>query len=243
MSEKSLFKSEDFMSPPGTNAATGRVYEPLADLGILTSRLTIPRDYWKQFQSVMQENFMPFKEIPPLYGVWQSMLDRCRNKNRKFWKDYGGRGISVCERWLIYENFIVDMGPRPTPKHTIDRKDNDLGYFKENCRWATRKEQQRNQTVTRKVTIEGIEYIAVELAELSGLKTDTIVERAALGLPYASVVTPEKLGFRNGHGAAECRKGHAYTPENTRILPNGNRACRECLRVNARKNWVPRSQR
>jgi hypothetical protein len=75
------------------------------------------------------------------------MMDRCTNRNGQNWADYGGRGITVCERWLIFENFLADMGERP-PGTTIERVENDLGYEPGNCRWATRKQQSRNRRST-----------------------------------------------------------------------------------------------
>jgi hypothetical protein len=82
----------------------------------------------------------------PTYTTWLCMIQRCTNPNQKFFRNYGGRGIKVCERWMTFENFLSDMGERPIGT-TIDRENNDLGYFKENCRWATRKEQQNNLRV------------------------------------------------------------------------------------------------
>lgn len=80
------------------------------------------------------------------YPVWQSMKERCRNKKLKSYKDYGGRGIKVCKRWLnSFTNFINDMGERPTLKHTIDRIDNNKGYYNGNCKWSTITEQTRNR--------------------------------------------------------------------------------------------------
>lgn len=81
----------------------------------------------------------------PEYGVWAAMLRRCTNPNAKDYPNYGGRGITVCERWLDFAAFHADMGDRPTPDHSIDRIENDGGYESGNCRWATRSEQMRNR--------------------------------------------------------------------------------------------------
>ena len=72
------------------------------------------------------------------------MVQRCTNQNNKRWSSYGGRGICVCDRWLKFDNFYADMGDRPLGR-SLDRIDNNLGYFKENCRWATTLEQSRNK--------------------------------------------------------------------------------------------------
>lgn len=91
----------------------------------------------------------------PIYQLWQNMLNRCRNQNMEAFKNYGGRGITVCDRWLSFENFYADMGDRP-PGKSLDRLDNDKGYSPENCAWRTRKEQGLNTRVNRLVTIEGV---------------------------------------------------------------------------------------
>lgn len=77
------------------------------------------------------------------YKTWKSMIQRCTNKKTKEYPNYGGRGIIICEEWKTFSNFFKDMGERPEGK-TIDRKNNNLGYFKENCAWSTRCEQSRN---------------------------------------------------------------------------------------------------
>lgn len=80
------------------------------------------------------------------YGSYQAMKHRCLNPKNKHYINYGGRGITICQRWLdSFRNFMEDMGPKPTPKHTIDRIDSDGNYEPGNCRWATPKEQSKNK--------------------------------------------------------------------------------------------------
>lgn len=80
----------------------------------------------------------------PTYKSWQCMKSRCLDSNDPHYPDYGGRGIKICKRWLKFENFLEDMGKRPEGK-TLDRKNNDKGYSKSNCRWASPKEQANNR--------------------------------------------------------------------------------------------------
>lgn len=85
------------------------------------------------------------------YRTWSGIKDRCLNPNNHTFRYYGGRGIFVCERWkLSYLNFLDDMGRRPSGRHSIDRINNDDGYYKENCRWATKSEQAFNRRPKRK---------------------------------------------------------------------------------------------
>lgn len=85
----------------------------------------------------------------PEYRTWRSMRNRCMNPADRTFKDYGGRGITVCERWAIFDNFLADMGSRPAGR-SLDRVNNDEGYTPDNCRWATPKEQANNRRKARR---------------------------------------------------------------------------------------------
>ena len=91
--------------------------------------------------------------VTRLYAIWSEMRHRCNNPRHRDYKNYGGRHISVCERWQTsFENFHNDMGEPPTTQHTLDRRNNDAGYNPENCRWATQQEQHQNTRRTRWLT-------------------------------------------------------------------------------------------
>lgn len=89
----------------------------------------------------------------PTYLSWHAMIGRCRNVKNKDYDAYGGRGIDVCEHWRSFENFLVDMGERPSGL-TLDRINNDGNYEPGNCRWATHAEQGNNRRPRRRVTLE-----------------------------------------------------------------------------------------
>ncbi len=107
------------------------------------------------------------KRNTKLYHRYHSMYQRCTNPNNPSWHNYGGRGITMCDRWLSsYDNFLADMGEPPTEKHTLERIDNNLGYSPENCMWADRKTQLRNQRRSIIITWNGITRHAKDWCEM-----------------------------------------------------------------------------
>lgn len=106
----------------------------------------------------------------PEHNVWKTLRQRCSNKSNPSYKNYGGRGIKVCARWdSSFENFMIDMGPRPSPRHTIERRDNNGPYSPDNCRWATRAEQNNNTRWNRILVINGERMTLSQAARRAGI--------------------------------------------------------------------------
>lgn len=118
----------------------------------------------------------------PEYRAWQTARLRCTDPNNQAWPHYGGRGITMCERWLnSVEAFISDMGRKPSPEHELDREDNNLGYDPANCRWVLRKVNDRNRRSNRLVTVRGETMTLAEWCELTGLPRTTVQKRLKAG--------------------------------------------------------------
>lgn len=111
------------------------------------------------------------------FGVWNAMWQRCTNPKNKRFDHYGGRGIRVCKRWEHFDLFLKDMGQRPSPRHSIDRIDNDKGYNPRNCRWATPTEQNRNTSRNTVITYAGQTLTLAEWAEETGLSYTALYTR------------------------------------------------------------------
>jgi hypothetical protein len=116
------------------------------------------------------------KHGTPEYRIWKGMIQRCEHPAH--YKNYGSRGIRVCDRWRhSFASFLSDMGERPTPKHQIDRVDNDGMYEPTNCRWATPTENGRNTRHNHLITINGETKCVSEWSEFLGIPTWTVVKR------------------------------------------------------------------
>lgn len=129
-----------------------------------------------------------------MHRLWLGMHNRCRNPNEPGYKNYGGRGIDVCERWRTFENFLADMGPRPSDDHSIERIDNDRGYEKSNCRWATNKQQCNNQRRNKRITAFGRTKNLGQWSEETGIERRTISFRLKSGWPPEEAVATPVFG-------------------------------------------------
>lgn len=128
------------------------------------------------------------REPSGTWRTWRAMIQRCLHRGAADFPGYGGRGITVCDRWRVFENFRDDMGPRP-PGATIERIDNDGGYEPGNCRWATWREQANNKRTNRRLSHAGVTLTMAEWAEKLGIRYGTLSERLRRGWPIADALT------------------------------------------------------
>lgn len=138
------------------------------------------------------------------YGVWLSMRARCSDPENDGFYLYGARGIHVCEEWDTkhggFERFLEHIGPRPSPRHSVDRIDNSRGYEPGNVRWATPREQSANTRIARLETIDGVTLCVSEWARRGGLRVSTVNSRLRNGWPFREAVTrPVMDGGRRAH--------------------------------------------
>lgn len=127
------------------------------------------------------------------YMAWDHMKQRCNNPKNPRYKDYGGRGIRVCNRWLDFKNFLEDMGPAPSKTLTLERINNNLGYSKENCKWATTMEQSRNKRGLRIITMNGDSRTIIDWSNKLNINSVTIRSRIKRGWDYErALLTPPR---------------------------------------------------
>lgn len=167
----------------------------------------------------------------PEYVVWQGMIARCHRQRNAEYRNYGGRGITVCDRWRgDFAAFIGDLGKRPSPTHTLERLDNDTGYCPGNVRWATQKEQSRNKRTNTRIELNGRTQTLIEWSEEIGINYKTLRYRLDQGWSVErALTTPAAFGsfYRS---KTHCPNGHEYNAENTYMRKGGARACRACRR-------------
>lgn len=147
----------------------------------------------------------------PAYMSWSGVIQRCTNSNNNRFHHYGGRGITVCSRWLKFENFLADMGERPSQELTIDRINNDLGYWcgrsdcpdcgpnkrQANCRWATLGQQKNNMRRTCWITCHGHTLTMRQWQIVTGIPHATMNARFHSGMPHDQVLRdPRHLDWR-----------------------------------------------
>lgn len=142
----------------------------------------------------------------PIYNLWCNVLNRCDNPRLHNYARYGGRGITVCARWRVFENFFEDIGRhRPSRRYSLDRKDNDGGYWcgrcaecrdsnrPANCRWATASEQAQNTSTTITLTFKDQTKTLYEWANVTGLPITTLANRHRYGWPTEEILTTPRL--------------------------------------------------
>lgn len=124
-----------------------------------------------------------------IHNVWINMRQRCLNPKSKAYPHYGGRGIKICKRWMVFDNFHTDMGD-PPPKHTLERKNNNKGYNKSNCTWALQKDQIRNKRDIKLSLQDAIEIVKLRDKGLTNIKIGKMFN---IGTTHVSKIYHKRL--------------------------------------------------
>lgn len=125
----------------------------------------------------------------PEYNIWVCMRQRCNNKNNPAYHRYGGRGLKIEKRWDSFENFLADMGRRPSSQHSIERKNNNLGYSKSNCKWASAVEQGSNMRSNKWIEFKGKKQLCHQWDAQMGYNRNTVLQRLHLGWTVERAIT------------------------------------------------------
>lgn len=128
------------------------------------------------------------------YNTWSAMVQRCENRSAANYRNYGGRGVTVCTEWSSFENFYNDMGPRPSKEYSLDRIDNDGPYCKENCRWATRKEQANNKRSNVVLVFEGEALTLTQWSEKLQISREALKSRIRSGWSVEEAIKTKVRG-------------------------------------------------
>lgn len=135
------------------------------------------------------------RALSPEYMAWNSMKDRCTNKAHPSFHNYGGRGITVHPTWVSdFNQFLLDVGPRPSPSHSLDRKENNEGYVPGNVVWSTRKEQGNNRRTNVILTLDGMSKTMTQWAETTGISKNLIHDRLKRGWDVEKTLSTKPRG-------------------------------------------------
>lgn len=171
------------------------------------------------------------------YRIWASMRQRCADPNHAGYPRYGARGVTVCERWQTFENFLADMGRRPSSDHSIDRIDNNGSYGPSNCRWATRDEQNRNKRNNIWITVHGVRAIVNDHARKYGIDRRIVTRRLRDGWDEERAVL-EPSSPRSRFTTIVCKRGHRLARQSDRST-----TCKQCKVINQRARHAGKAGR
>lgn len=170
-------------------------------------RLDIRKDYepgnvsWRKIGEPRNPDVVP-KYLRSEYNIWEGIVQRCCNEKCDAWDKYGGRGITICDRWRNSSDaFLEDMGPRPSKFHSVDRIDVNGNYEPSNCRWATQKEQMRNMRRNVHIEYQGRKMTIAEFSELTDVTQKTMYQRIKDGITGEALIAPNhktKTYYLNG---------------------------------------------
>ncbi len=164
---------------PATHIRTGRV----KSCGCLLKQALLLRT---------KHGHAKYRNMSTTYSVWQGMVKRATDENHAQADRYIKRGIGISKRWLKFINFLADMGERPIGKE-IDRIDNNKGYCKQNCRWATKAENNLNKATTRKVIYKGKEYPLLSLCKMYNIRYGCVSYRLTIGWSLHAALTTKSI--------------------------------------------------
>jgi hypothetical protein len=147
---------------------------------------------------------------PPEYAIWKGMRSRCHCPGDTNYRYYGARGIRVCARWDSFADFLADMGPRPTPLHSIDRIDSNGDYEPDNCRWALRRDQLRNRRSNVLIELNGETKCITDWCVHFGISITTVYTRLSRGWSLEDALnTPPTPGFAERFQSTDSQRSFA----------------------------------
>lgn len=171
------------------------------------------------------------------FNAWRAMLDRCYRAKCKEYRYYGARGITVCDRWhTSFEAFFADMGRCPSGL-TLDRADTNGNYEPLNCRWASATVQSANRRNMRLVMVGGERMSVSEAAKRAGVSRVTLQRRINRGMSIDEAIETTRNGLPKRPPRMTCQRGHAQTPENVYVRPDGARQCFACIQAINKRRW------